>query len=75
MSKSLKNFFTVRTDIELYTTQEIRFYLLNTHYRGPLTYSENALNEAASRLKRLQNAYTELKDYTRPPAATTTQRS
>jgi cysteinyl-tRNA synthetase len=68
MSKSLKNFFTVKDIASHYKTQEIRFYLLNTHYRGPLTYSESALNEAASSLKRIQNAYTELKDYA--PTAT-----
>jgi cysteinyl-tRNA synthetase len=62
MAKSMKNFFTVKDIAEHYKTQEIRFYLLNTHYRGPLNYSENALNEAASSLKRIQNAYTELKD-------------
>jgi cysteinyl-tRNA synthetase len=63
MSKSLKNFFTVKDIAAHYKTQEIRFYLLNTHYRGPLSYSESALNEAASSLKRIQNAYTELKEY------------
>ncbi len=70
MSKSMKNFFTVKDIAEHYKTQEIRFYLLNTHYRGPLNYSENALNEAASSLKRIQNAYTELQDYA--PTATGT---
>ena len=63
MSKSLKNFFTVRTVMDLYTTQEVRFYFLNTHYRGPLNYSEDALNEACASLRRLQHTYTELKDY------------
>jgi len=63
MAKSLKNFFTVKDIAEKYKTQEIRFYLLNTHYRGPLNYSEDAFNEAASSLKRIQNAYTELKEY------------
>jgi cysteinyl-tRNA synthetase len=63
MSKSMKNFFTVKDIAALYKTQEIRFYLLNTHYRGPLNYSENALNEAAASLKRIQNTYVELKDH------------
>jgi cysteinyl-tRNA synthetase len=68
MSKSMKNFFTVKDVADHYKTQEIRFYLLNTHYRGPLNYSESVLNEAASSLKRIQNSYTELKDYA--PTAT-----
>ena len=63
MSKSMKNFFTVKDVAAHYKTQEIRFYLLNTHYRGPLNYSESALDEAASSLKRIQNAYTELKEH------------
>jgi cysteinyl-tRNA synthetase len=62
MSKSLKNFFTIRQALERFTKEEIRFYLLNTHYRGPLSYSDLALEEAASSLKRLQNAYFELKN-------------
>jgi cysteinyl-tRNA synthetase len=63
MSKSLKNFFTVRNVMERYRTQEVRFYFLNTHYRGPLNYGEDALNEAATSLKRLQHTYTELEEY------------
>jgi cysteinyl-tRNA synthetase len=63
MSKSMKNFFTVKDVAAQYKTQEIRFYLLNTHYRGPLNYSESALDEAASSLKRIQNAYADLKSY------------
>lgn len=63
MSKSLKNFFTVRNVMERYRTQEVRFYILNTHYRGPLNYGEDALNEAATSLKRLQHTYTELEEY------------
>jgi cysteinyl-tRNA synthetase len=63
MSKSMKNFFTVRTVMENYTTQEVRFYFLNTHYRGPVNYGEDALNEACASLRRLQHTYSELKDY------------
>ena len=61
--RSLKNFFTVRNVMERYRTQEVRFYILNTHYRGPLNYGEEALNEAATSLKRLQHTYTELEEY------------
>jgi cysteinyl-tRNA synthetase len=63
MAKSLKNFFTVRDVMEVYSTEEVRFYFLNTHYRGPLTYGEDALNEAAAALRRLQHTFSELKDY------------
>jgi cysteinyl-tRNA synthetase len=39
----------------------VRFYLLNTHYRGPLGYSDVALEEAAASLRRLHNTYAELR--------------
>ncbi len=61
MAKSLKNFFTVRQVLEKHTKEEVRFYLLNTHYRGPLAYSDAALEEASASLKRLHNTYSELK--------------
>jgi len=60
MSKSLKNFFTVRQVLEAHTKEEIRFYFLNTHYRGPIGYSDAALLEASTSLKRLHNTYSAL---------------
>ena len=60
MSKSLKNFFTVRQVLEVHTKEEVRFYFLNTHYRGPIGYSDTALLEAAASLKRLHNTYSAL---------------
>ena len=64
MSKSLRNFFSVKDVLTKYRPEEARFYLLNTHYRGPLIYSEAALDEAAASLKRIHNAYDSLKSYT-----------
>ena len=61
MAKSLRNFFTVRQVLEKHTKEEVRFYLLNTHYRGPLAYSDAALEEASASLRRLHNTYSELK--------------
>jgi cysteinyl-tRNA synthetase len=63
MSKSLGNFFRVRDVVGRYDRQTIRFYFLNTHYRGPLVYSEEALEEASAGLKRLWNNYRELISY------------
>jgi len=60
MSKSLKNFFTVRQVLEAHTKEEVRFYFLNTHYRGPIGYSDAALLEASASLKRLHNTYATL---------------
>jgi len=61
MAKSLKNFFTVRQVLSEHSKEEVRFYLLNTHYHGPLGYSDTALDEAAASLRRLHNTYAELK--------------
>ncbi|HNU35692.1 MAG TPA: class I tRNA ligase family protein, partial [Methanomassiliicoccales archaeon] len=64
MSKSLKNFFSVKDILARYQPEVVRFYLLNTHYRGPLVYGESALDEAAASLKRLHNTYDSLRSYT-----------
>jgi len=64
MSKSLKNFFSVKDILARYQPEVVRFYLLNTHYRGPLVYGEAALDEAAASLKRLHNTYESLRSYT-----------
>ena len=53
MSKSLGNFFTVRDVCEKFDGQTIRFYLLTTHYRSPINFSDVALEEAEARLKYL----------------------
>jgi cysteinyl-tRNA synthetase len=63
MSKSLKNFFSVKDILARYSPEIVRFYLLNTHYRGPLIYGEVALDEAAVSLKRIHNTYESLRTY------------
>lgn len=60
MSKSLKNFFSVRDVLAKHSKEELRFYVLSAHYRGPQVYSEAALEEASASLKRLHNVYHEL---------------
>ena len=62
MSKSLKNFFTLRDVMEKYSKEEIRFYVLSAHYRGPQVYSEAALDEAAASLKRISHLVRELRN-------------
>jgi len=56
MSKSLGNFFTVRTILEHYPPEVVRLFILNSHYRSPLNYSDENLDEARSALTRLYNA-------------------
>lgn len=63
MSKSLKNFFSVKDILARYPPEVVRFYLLNTHYRGPLVYGEAALDEASASLKRLHNTYESLRSH------------
>jgi len=59
MSKSLGNFFTVREVLKKYRGEEIRFFVLSSHYRSPLNYSDEQLNVSRSALERL---YTALRD-------------
>ncbi|MEM2839124.1 MAG: cysteine--tRNA ligase [Thermoplasmata archaeon] len=63
MSKSLQNFFTVREVCRDFDPSVIRFFLLNTHYRQPLNYDLDVLNESKRSLERLQNTYRELLDH------------
>ncbi|MBT9258943.1 MAG: cysteine--tRNA ligase [Clostridiales bacterium] len=62
MSKSLKNFVTLRSLLSRHRPETLRFFLLSTHYRKPLQYSEEGLEEAARAFARLQNAYDRLKE-------------
>jgi len=56
MSKSLGNFFTVRDVLKQYRPEVIRFFVLSSHYRSPLNYSDEQLNESVSALTRLYTA-------------------
>jgi cysteinyl-tRNA synthetase len=57
MSKSLGNFFTVREVLDRVRDPEvIRYLLLASHYRGPINYSPESLEQADSALRRLYNA-------------------
>ncbi len=56
MSKSLGNFFTVREILKLFKGEEIRYFVLASHYRSPLNYSDQLLESARTALNRLYNA-------------------
>ena len=56
MSKSLGNFFTVREAAKVYGYEPIRFFVLSAHYRSPLNYSQESLEQAQSALERLYTA-------------------
>jgi cysteinyl-tRNA synthetase len=53
MSKSLNNFFTVRDVAEKYGYETIRFFMLSAHYRSPLNYSVESLEQAKAALERM----------------------
>ncbi len=56
MSKSLGNFFTVREILAKYSAEVVRLFLLSSHYRSPLNFSDDALDEAEGALERLYTA-------------------
>ena len=59
MSKSLGNFFTTREVLATSKPEVLRFLLLSSHYRGPMNYSPDQLDQAEAGLNRL---YTALRD-------------
>ena len=56
MSKSLGNFFTIREVLEQFDAETIRFFIVRSHYRSPLNYSDVHLQDARAALKRLYTA-------------------
>jgi cysteinyl-tRNA synthetase len=56
MSKSLGNFFTVREILAKYDPEVVRFFVIRAHYRSPLNYSDQHLDDAKQALSRLYTA-------------------
>jgi cysteinyl-tRNA synthetase len=56
MSKSLGNFFTIREVLRKYDAEVVRFFILRAHYRSPLNYSDQHLDDAKAALTRLYTA-------------------
>ena len=56
MSKSLGNFFTIREVLKRYDGETVRFFMLRSHYRSPVNFSDVNLDDARSALKRLYTA-------------------
>ena len=61
MSKSKGNFFTVRDILQHYDGEVIRFFLLSGHYRNPINFSEDLMEQAKNSLMRMQNAESTLR--------------
>jgi len=56
MSKSIGNLITIKEALEKYSADALRIFVLGSHYRSPLTYSELALEAAESGADRLRQA-------------------
>lgn len=61
MSKSKANFFTVRGVSEEYDLEVIRYFILSSHYRSPINFSREILNQSKNGLERLYNGKNHLK--------------
>ncbi|MEM6640419.1 MAG: cysteine--tRNA ligase [Pseudomonadota bacterium] len=70
MSKSLGNFFTIRDVLKVYRPEELRFFLMGAHYRKPINYSDDELDQARAGLRRLYIALCNA-DQTAPPSQLT----
>ena len=56
MSKSLNNFITIKDALHDHSSEVLRFFLISSHYRSPLNYSDEGLKEAKNSLDRLYNS-------------------
>ena len=63
MSKSLGNFTTIRDALKNYNKNIIRFLMLSTHYRKPLEFSEESLEQAKNSLNKLNEFILKLNNY------------
>jgi cysteinyl-tRNA synthetase len=71
MSKSLGNFFTIRQVLEKVEPEALRYFLLGTHYRNPINFSDVALADAERRVDYLYETLSKVDDRLAggPPAA------
>ncbi|MFY0650036.1 MAG: cysteine--tRNA ligase [Methylophilaceae bacterium] len=53
MSKSLGNFFTLKNVLKNYSGEIIRFFVYKSHYRSPLNYSDQNLNDAKAAVEKI----------------------
>ena len=62
MSKSLNNFFTVRDIAKEYDLEAVRLFMLSAHYKNPVNFSRELIDQAKAGLDRLKNAKDRLAD-------------
>lgn len=66
MSKSLGNFFTARDVLKIYSAESIRLLFSQTHYRGPLEFSDELLESAKKGLEKFENLVERLHPHPAP---------
>ena len=62
MSKSLGNFFTIRQVLEKFDPETLRFFILSAHYRSPIDFSDQNLDDAQAGLERIYSCLAALDD-------------
>ena len=73
MSKSLGNFFLVKDILEKYQPEVLRFFILSTHYRSPLDFSDELMDDASRSLDRLKTTKDNLLEMLKQPGAGTSE--
>ncbi len=63
MSKSLGNFFTIKEILDKYEPEVVRYFLLTTHYRSPIEFSDVQLNEAELTIDRYYTTVIRMNDF------------
>lgn len=63
MSKSLGNFFTIDEILAKFDPEVVRFFLLGTHYRSPIEFSDKELNEAVASVQRYYTTMTRIEEF------------
>ncbi len=71
MSKSLGNFFTIRDILKSYDAEVVRFFILTAHYRSPIDFSDQNLEESRHGLTRFYEALAQVEKFLAKPAAAT----
>ncbi len=62
MSKSKGNFLTIRDVLDKHDYKTLRFFYANSHYRSPIDFSDESLEQTGKSLERLNNFLSEVKD-------------
>jgi cysteinyl-tRNA synthetase len=63
MSKSLGNFFTIKEILAKFDAEVVRFFLLSTHYRSPIEFSDEQLREAEASIDRYYTTVLRIRDF------------